>query len=142
MIMKQKEEARAHEGCRASEKKLIRLVDDIHSIIMYHRFERKRSRKFATSQLCNFLPARHSVILFLTYSSTVVPKEGCTSPWRTLGLPRGALRSKGQKGDAGGGHIRARCSLICEEMTSDQTLGNWYHFIQPIHRIKSLLTVT
>jgi hypothetical protein len=26
--------------------------------------------------------------------------------------------------------------LFTIEVTVDQTLGNWYHFIKPIHRIK------
>jgi hypothetical protein len=30
--------------------------------------------------------------------------------------------------------------LFTIEVTLDQTLGNWYHFIKPIHRIKNLLT--
>jgi hypothetical protein len=29
--------------------------------------------------------------------------------------------------------------LFTSEVTSDQTWGNWYHFIKPIHRIKNLL---
>jgi hypothetical protein len=31
--------------------------------------------------------------------------------------------------------------LFAIEESSDQTLGNWYHFIKPIQRIKNLLTV-
>jgi hypothetical protein len=31
--------------------------------------------------------------------------------------------------------------LFTTEVTLDQTLGNWYHFIKPIHHIKNLLTV-
>jgi hypothetical protein len=27
------------------------------------------------------------------------------------------------------------------EVTLDQILGNWFHFIKPTHRIKNLLTV-
>jgi hypothetical protein len=29
--------------------------------------------------------------------------------------------------------------LFTIEVTLDQTLENWYHFIKPIHRIKNLL---
>jgi hypothetical protein len=28
-------------------------------------------------------------------------------------------------------------SLLTIEVSLDQTLGNWYHFIKPIHRIKN-----
>jgi hypothetical protein len=31
--------------------------------------------------------------------------------------------------------------LFTIEATLDQTLGNWFHFIKPTHRIKNLLTV-
>jgi hypothetical protein len=31
--------------------------------------------------------------------------------------------------------------LFTFEESLDQTLGNWYHFIKRIHRIKNLLTV-
>jgi hypothetical protein len=31
--------------------------------------------------------------------------------------------------------------LFTIEVTLDQTLGNWCHFIKPSHRIKNLLTV-
>jgi hypothetical protein len=31
--------------------------------------------------------------------------------------------------------------LFMTEVTLDQTLGNWYHFIKPIHHSKNLLTV-
>jgi hypothetical protein len=31
--------------------------------------------------------------------------------------------------------------LCTIEVTLDYTVGNWYHFIKPIHRIKNLLTV-
>jgi hypothetical protein len=31
--------------------------------------------------------------------------------------------------------------LLTIEVTLYQTLGNWYHFIEPILRIKNLLTV-
>jgi hypothetical protein len=31
--------------------------------------------------------------------------------------------------------------LFTIEVTLNQTLGNWYHFMKPIHRIKHLLTV-
>jgi hypothetical protein len=31
--------------------------------------------------------------------------------------------------------------LFTIEETFDQTLGNWYRFIKPIHHIKNLLTV-
>jgi hypothetical protein len=31
--------------------------------------------------------------------------------------------------------------LFTTEVGLDQTLGNWYHFIKPIHRIKNLVRV-
>jgi hypothetical protein len=31
--------------------------------------------------------------------------------------------------------------LLTIELTLDQTLGNWYHFIKPIRRIQNLLSV-
>jgi hypothetical protein len=31
--------------------------------------------------------------------------------------------------------------LFTIEMALDQTLGNWYHFFKPTHRINNLLTV-
>jgi hypothetical protein len=31
--------------------------------------------------------------------------------------------------------------LFTIEVNTDQTLGNWYHFMKPVRRIKNLLTV-
>jgi hypothetical protein len=52
-----------------------------------------------------------------------------------------ALRGKGAAGGAGGGPFECVVRLFLIEGSLDQTLGNWYHFIKPIHRIKNLLTV-
>jgi hypothetical protein len=62
----------------------------------------------------------------------VVPKVGCTAPW--------------WRWDYLGGRWRwAPPSVLLAylrlEVTLDQTLGNWSHFIKPIHRIENLLTV-
>jgi hypothetical protein len=54
---------------------------------------------------------------------------GCTAPWGAVGLPKGALE------------VDRVVHLLKIEVTLDQTLGNWYHFMKPIHRIKNLLTV-
>jgi hypothetical protein len=32
--------------------------------------------------------------------------------------------------------------LLTTEVTLDQTLGNWYHFIKPIHRIRIFFLVS
>jgi hypothetical protein len=68
----------------------------------------------------------------------VVPKVGCTAPWGAVGLPKGALRDRGAL-EVGPSEPVVR--LFTTEVTLDQTMGNWYHFIKPIHRIKNLLTV-
>jgi hypothetical protein len=39
------------------------------------------------------------------------------------------------------GPIECIIRLFMIEMTLDQTLGNWYHFIKLVHGIKNLLTV-
>jgi hypothetical protein len=44
-------------------------------------------------------------------------------------------------GDKMQGGSRGRWRLFTFEVTLDQTLGNLYHFIKPIHRFKNLLTV-
>jgi hypothetical protein len=44
-------------------------------------------------------------------------------------------------GGAGVGPSKRFVCLFTIGVTSDQTLGNWSHFIKPIHRIKNLLTV-
>jgi hypothetical protein len=50
---------------------------------------------------------------------------GCTAPWRALEV----------------GPFERVVRLLMTEVTSDQTLGNWYHFMKPIQRIRNLLTV-
>jgi hypothetical protein len=60
--------------------------------------------------------------------------------WFQNGLycPIRALRYKGAAGGSGvapSEHVL----LFTTEVTLDQTLGNWYQFIKPIHRIKNLL---
>jgi hypothetical protein len=59
---------------------------------------------------------------------------GCSAAWGggAMLLPRGALEL---------GLSERVVRLFTIEATSDQTLGNWYHFIKAIHRIKDLLTV-
>jgi hypothetical protein len=42
---------------------------------------------------------------------------------------------------AGGGHSERVVRLFTTEVTSDQILGNWYHFIKPNNSIKNLLRV-
>jgi hypothetical protein len=66
----------------------------------------------------------------------------CLRQWslKCLAVPLGAVESP--RGEAlevvpsGGVFL-----LFTIEAISRQTLGNWYHFIKPIHRIKNLLTV-
>jgi hypothetical protein len=67
-----------------------------------------------------------------SWSNSVVPKVGCTTPLGAVQLPRGVLKVGPSKCDV---------RLFMTEVTSDQTLGNWYHFIKPSHHIKNLLTV-
>jgi hypothetical protein len=55
----------------------------------------------------------------------VVPKGGSTAPLGALEV----------------GPSERIFRLFTVEVTLDQTLGNWYHFIKPINRIKNLLTV-
>jgi hypothetical protein len=57
----------------------------------------------------------------------------------------GALRCKGAavgvrvgQGGAGVGPSEHVVRLFTVEVTLDHTLGNWYQFIKPIHRIKNL----
>jgi hypothetical protein len=68
----------------------------------------------------------------------MVPKVGCTTPWGKVGSSWGTLRGKGAL-EVGPSERDVRLFTI--EVASDLTLGNWYHFIKPIHRIKNLLTV-
>jgi hypothetical protein len=63
--------------------------------------------------------------LLLVLLKAVVLRVGCTAPW-------GALEVGSSE------HI---VHLFTVEMTLDQTLGNWYHFIKPIHHMKNLPTV-
>jgi hypothetical protein len=50
----------------------------------------------------------------------VVPKVGCTAPWGAVVLPKGALEV---------GPSERVVYLFTIEVTLDQTLGNWYHFM-------------
>jgi hypothetical protein len=59
-------------------------------------------------------------------------QSGLYSPWGAVELPKGSLEV---------GSSERVVRLFTIEVTSDQTSGNWYHFIKPIHRIKHLLTV-
>jgi hypothetical protein len=54
------------------------------------------------------------------------------------GITHGAQRGKGALEMGLSDRV---VGLFTIEVTSHQTLGNWYHFIKPIHRIKNLLTV-
>jgi hypothetical protein len=58
-------------------------------------------------------------------------------------LHPGGGGDKGQEGGKGrgGGPFKSVVRLFTIEVTSGQKLGNWHHFIKPIHRIKNLLTV-
>jgi hypothetical protein len=49
-----------------------------------------------------------------------------------VGLPKGALEV---------GPTERVVRSFTTEVTLDQTLGNWYHFIKPTNRIKDSLTV-
>jgi hypothetical protein len=53
----------------------------------------------------------------------------------------GALRGKGRQGVLEVGPSERAVGLFKIEVTLDQTLENWYHYIKPIRRIKNLLTV-
>jgi hypothetical protein len=53
----------------------------------------------------------------------------------------GALRSKGWQGALEVGTSGRTIRLFTIEVTLDETMGNWYHFIKPILRIKNLLTM-
>jgi hypothetical protein len=64
---------------------------------------------------------------------------GCTIPWVKMELPRDD--AKGGGGVLEVGPSESVVCLFTVEVTLDQTLGNWYQFIKPIHRIKNLLTV-
>jgi hypothetical protein len=66
---------------------------------------------------------------------------GCTALWRAVGLPRGLLRGKGWQGTLDVDPSEGTVRLFTIEVTSDQTLGNWYHVTKPIHGIKNLVTV-
>jgi hypothetical protein len=74
-------------------------------------------------------PSNSSVILpsDAIWSRSVVPIVGCTAPWGLW--------------DYLGGRSERVVLLFTIEVTLDQTLGNWCHFIKPNHRIKNLLTV-
>jgi hypothetical protein len=53
----------------------------------------------------------------------------------------GVLRDKGWQGALKVGPSGRTVLLFTIEVTADETLGNWYHYIKPIHRIKNLLTL-
>jgi hypothetical protein len=55
----------------------------------------------------------------------VVPKVGCIAPWGALEV----------------GHSMCTVRLFTIEVTVEQALGNWYHFIKPIHSLKNFLKV-
>jgi hypothetical protein len=81
------------------------------------------------------------IILPFYYFRALVTKVGCTTPWGLVGLPRGALSGKRVAGGLEVGPSVHIVHLLTIEVTSDETVGNWYHFIKPIHCIKNLLTV-
>jgi hypothetical protein len=74
----------------------------------------------------------------MVYSKPVVPEVGFTAPWGGGG---GAVRGKRWQGALEVSPLEHIVCLFTVEVTSDQTLGNWYCFIKPIHCIKNLLTV-
>jgi hypothetical protein len=51
------------------------------------------------------------------------------------------LRGKKLQGAVKVGTSERVVRLFAFGVTLDQTLGNWCHFIKPIHRIKNLLTM-
>jgi hypothetical protein len=57
-----------------------------------------------------------------------------------VGLSREALRGK-EALEVGPLPPERVVRFFTTQVTLDQTLGNWYHFIKPIHRIKNLLAV-
>jgi hypothetical protein len=63
-------------------------------------------------------------------------------PWGAVGLSGwGALGGKCRAEGARLGPSERTVRLFSIEVTLDQTLGNWYHLMKPIHCIKNLLTV-
>jgi hypothetical protein len=67
-----------------------------------------------------------------SWSNSVVPKVGCTTPLGAVGLPRGVLKV---------GPSKHNVRLFMTEVTLDQILGKWYHLIKPTYCIKNFLTV-
>jgi hypothetical protein len=67
----------------------------------------------------------------------VVPTVGCIAPLGSSGITwgGGALRGKGALDVGPSNHT---VCLFTTDVTLDQTLGNQYHFIKPIHCIKDL----
>jgi hypothetical protein len=64
--------------------------------------------------------------------------------WAVPTLEDGGITYRGAK-RRGGCRERWRwapLSTLFSEVTVDQKLGNWYHFVKPTHHIKHLLTVT
>jgi hypothetical protein len=51
------------------------------------------------------------------------------------------LKGKGRQGAPEVGSSERVVCLFTIKVTLRQTMGNWYHFIKPIHRIKNSLRV-
>jgi hypothetical protein len=58
-----------------------------------------------------------------------------TAPWVVVELCMEEVRGNGHQW--GGGLPNHTVNLLLLEMTLDQTLGNWFHFIKLIHHIKN-----
>jgi hypothetical protein len=87
------------------------------------------------------LVEKHRQILSTTVGA-VVPKVGCTAPWETVELPMGGVKSQEDgRGALEVGPSKRIARLFTMEVAVDRTLGNWYHFIKPIHRTENLLKV-
>jgi hypothetical protein len=71
----------------------------------------------------------------------VVPKVGSTAPWGRWDYLQGTKKQGGRQGAPEVGPSERVVRLFTIEVTLDQTLGNWHHFITPIQHIINLLTV-
>jgi hypothetical protein len=82
--------------------------------------------------------------ILLEQLKTVVSKVDCTALRRVVGAEK---QGGGWKRAASSAfHLisavnKVRFTLFTAEMTSDQTLGKWYHIVKPIYRNKNLLKV-
>jgi hypothetical protein len=99
---------------------------------------RDSASKKATPDTFQILPNSSSANHPITqrYPKWAVPPLG--ERWDYLA---GAKREGGGQGTLGVDPSERVVRLFTTEVTLNQTLGNWYYFIKPIHCIKNLLTV-